>query len=92
MDTFHSGAFPEKMSCFTCDKNNVIVSAIKQAEDGSGNILRFYEMNHLDTSVSFRFFDKNIDTEITHNAIKTLHDNGKELNLMEWENENYVNG
>ncbi len=85
VDTFHEGALPEEMSCLTCDRENVFISAVKQAEDEDGNIIRFHEMNGIDTEVTLQLFDKEIRTNVTHHALKTVHETGKELNLIEWE-------
>lgn len=88
-DTFHKGNLPERKSCFSCNNENIVVSAIKQAEDGNGNIMRFYEANHKSGKVTIHMFENRIETEISHDAIKTVHDNGKELNIIEWENNDY---
>ncbi len=82
---FHKGTLPEKMSCIECDNENIIVSAVKEAETGKGNIIRFYEMNSCDTSVSLKLFGNEIKSDVTHNEIKTFSDQGKELDLIEWE-------
>lgn len=73
------------MSCIECDNDNIIVSAIKESENGDGNIIRFYEMNGCDTAVSLKLFDSEIKSDITHNEIKTFNDKGNELDLIELE-------
>ena len=82
---FHGGSLPEKMSCMECDNDNIIVSAVKEAETGEGNIIRLYEMNGQDASVSLKLFGNEIKSDITHNEIKTFDNAGKELDLIEWE-------
>lgn len=84
LGTFHDGSLPEKFGCIECDSDDVIISAVKQSEDNNGNIIRFYEMNGENTSVSVKLFDKIISTDISHNEVKTFTDDGAELNLIEW--------
>lgn len=45
----------EKGSFVSVNKKNVIITAMKQAEDGDGIILRFFEIEGKDTDVEFRF-------------------------------------
>lgn len=85
LDTFHKGTLPERMSYLECDKENIIVSAIKESEDGHDTIIRFYDMNGIDTDATIKLFGKEIKTKVSHNEIKTFTADGKELNLIEWE-------
>ncbi len=41
--TQHPGALPASDSFFSTKEDNVVITAIKQAADGSGTIVRFYE-------------------------------------------------
>ncbi len=84
VDTFHDGRLPERMSCYECENKNIIVSAVKEAEDGKDTIIRFYDMNGVDSDVNIKIFDKEINTKISHNEIKTFTTDGEELNLIEW--------
>lgn len=84
VDSFHKGNMPERKNCFSCDGENIIVTAIKQAEDGEEPVVRFCEMNGKDGKVSLRLFDKAIDTSVAHNEIKTFKMDGTEVNLIEW--------
>ncbi|MBO5078505.1 MAG: alpha-mannosidase [Oscillospiraceae bacterium] len=86
LGSFHKGYLPEKMACIHVDKENVIVSAVKKAEDGDGRILRVYEMDGRDTAAQVRLFDKTVSVELGHNALKTYDENGNELSAMEWRN------
>jgi len=83
-ESFHEGPLPETMSCFTCDSDDVVISAIKQSEDTTTNILRLCEWNGNEGTVSYKLFDKEVSFEIGHNQIKTFDGEGKEHNLIEW--------
>ena len=72
------------MSCISIDCDNVFVSAIKQSEDSDKNVIRLFELEGNDTDVKIRLFDKEINTNIGHNGIKTLNEDSTEMNLMEW--------
>lgn len=84
LGTFHDGVLPERFGSVECDRDNVIISAVKQHEDSEKDVVRMYEMNGDNTTVSVRLFDKIIKTEISHNEVKTFADNGDELDLIEW--------
>ncbi len=83
-DTFHKGYLPMKKSCFCCDADNIVITAIKQAEDDDQTVIRFCEMNGEDRKVSIKLFDQTIETRINHNQIKTFRTDGTETNFIEW--------
>jgi len=82
--TFHDGYLPEKMSCIGVSGDSAIVTAIKKREDSSENIVRLYEANGEDSRVKIKLFGKEIESCMSHNEIKTLTEQGEELNLIEW--------
>ncbi len=41
--TQHPGTLPAQQSFFSTKEDNVVITAVKQAADGSGTIVRFYE-------------------------------------------------
>lgn len=82
--TFHDGKLPEKMSCLASDCRDAIVTAIKKSEDTDETVIRLCEMNGKDTRVELNLFGKVINTDVSHNEIKTVTDAGRELNLIEW--------
>lgn len=84
-ETFHKGSLPLKKSCLGCDADNIVVTAVKQAEDDDGTVIRFCEMNGEERRISIRLFDQTIETRIGHNQIKTFRSDGTEVNLIEWE-------
>lgn len=83
-DSFHNGKLPMRLSCFNCENEDIVVTAIKKSEDNDENIIRFYEANGTDTEVKIKLFDKNIKSRVTHNGIKTYKTDDTELNMMEW--------
>ena len=85
MGSFHKGSLPEAKSCVSCDSEDVIISAIKQYEDGEDTVLRLYEMDGRDSIARITLFDKNISVSVPHNGLKTVRENGEELDAMEWE-------
>ena len=86
-DSFHTGRLSEEESCFESASESTIVTAIKQSEDGKGTIIRLCEYEGNNEAISARLFDAKINTEISHNEIKTLKIQGqdiKEVNLIEY--------
>ena len=83
MGSFHKGNLPEVKSCFECDNDSVIVTAVKQAEDSEDIVLRAYETNGNDTDVKFKLFDKEINAKFSHNGVKTFK-GSNEVNMIEW--------
>ncbi len=87
MGSFHKGSLPETSSCISCDCANVIISAIKQSEDGDGMVLRLYEIGGKDTTAQITWFDKKIFVSVPRNSLKTVNEDGDALDAMEWEME-----
>ncbi len=84
MESFHEGSLPESMSCLKCDGEHVVITAVKQAEDGEDTVVRFYETEGEEEEVSIELFGKTIKTLVAHNEIKTMKMDGTEVNLIEW--------
>ena len=84
MGSFHKGSLPENQGCVSCDCENVMISAIKQGEDGNGTVLRLYELEGKDTAAQITMFDQKISVSVPRNGLKTLDENGEEMNAMEW--------
>ena len=87
MGSFHKGNLPETNSCISCDSDNIVISAVKQGEDGKGSILRLYEINGKDSTAQITLFDKNISVSVSHNSLRTVSEDGDALDAMEWEME-----
>lgn len=83
VDSFHKGDLPETMGCFTSDNDNVIVTALKKAEDSNEMVIRMFEANGENTTMNITLFDKTLSFDISHNEILTLNENGNSLNLIE---------
>lgn len=84
MGSFHGGALPEAMSCFSSDTDTLLVSAIKRAEDSDKTVIRCFEAEGNDLFAHIKLFDKALDLSLTHNGIKTFTDDGTELDMTEF--------
>ena len=69
----------------SCGSENIIISAVKQGEDGESAVLRLYEMDGKDITAQIALFDKNISVSVPRNSLKTVDENGNEMDAMEWE-------
>jgi alpha-mannosidase len=94
--TFHpDGTLPQSDSFITIEPRNVMVTVLKQAEDGDGLVLRAYETIGAATPASIRLpkLERVIEADFGANEIKTFlipRDAAKafiETNLLEWPNE-----
>ncbi len=84
MESFHRGPLPLKFSGYDADADNIVVTAVKQAEDGDNDVIRFVEMNGENHNVSLEIFGKTIAAEVRHHEIKTFKSDRTEVNLIEW--------
>lgn len=84
-DTFHDGDLPLIYGGISVDADNVTVTALKMAEDGDVSVLRLLECEGADTDCLVTLFGKPIEATLSHNAIRTVDENGKPLDFMEWE-------
>ena len=62
----------------------MILSAVKQKEDGDGMVLRLYEMNGEDSTAQITLFSKKLSVSVPHNGLVTLDEEGNALDAMEW--------
>lgn len=83
-DSFHNGNLGGEISCFSCNNENIVVTAVKENEDGNGNVIRFYDVNGVDSHADIEIFGKNISADVSHNEIKTFDFSSNELLLTEW--------
>ena len=93
METFHEGTLPEMMKNCIISEENIILTALKRAEDNDGYVLRLYECAGIDTNdvnVRLSFMNIEICLDFSHNEIKTVKvfDDGRicETNILEYEN------
>lgn len=89
-ESFHKGTLPQRKSYLSVDKDNIIITAFKFCEDGSGDcIVRFYETRGEDTKAHIvcESFNVDFEAEFGHNEIKTFRvskdGNVKETNFLE---------
>jgi len=89
-ETNHEGEMPQKNSFLSVNTPQVVIVALKEAEDKDGLILRAYEAfgQPVDATFDLHFFSKKISAHFTPNEIKTFkirYNNGDviETNLLE---------
>ncbi|WP_077623218.1 alpha-mannosidase [Sediminibacillus massiliensis] len=93
IETYHEGVLPQVDSYVSVDQDNIIISAMKQAEDNEDIIIRCYETNNraVKASIKLSNWDRIIDADFGPCEIKTFRvpsDPSKpvtETNLLEWE-------
>ena len=80
--------FPLKRSFAEIEPDNIILSALKMAEDGNGVILRFYETKGVDTDAKITLFNElkavkavNMLEEEDEEVAKELKQEGKSIKL-----------
>ena len=92
IETYHKGTMPQVQSFLSANCKQVVVSAIKEAEDGDGIIIRAYELlgQHADVEIDVEFMGRKISTHFGPCEIKTFKipynsgDDITETNLLEW--------
>ena len=74
IETFHKGNLPMKQSFLEVDAKEILVSAMKEAEDGDGIIVRAYETMRHDTACTIKlpFLERVIKTQFSPCEIKTF--------------------
>ncbi|MBE5817147.1 MAG: alpha-mannosidase [Clostridiales bacterium] len=81
--SYHEGKLPPVYRGISCDKDNVIITVFKRAEDDNGYILRGYETDGVDCDAHIEIpaLNRSIDVKFGHNEIKTLWlgDDGKSM-------------
>ena len=88
----HKGYLSDSFKGIECDRENVVVSAIKFSEDGKGRVVRVYETNGNDTrfTLSGALLGAPLTAEITKFSVNTYYlENGgtewKEVMLTEYD-------
>jgi len=73
-ETYHKGSLPQKFSGIEIEKENIILSAVKNAEDNDGVILRFVETSGKDTEcmIDVKFLNHKISIKLKAFEIQTL--------------------
>lgn len=71
--TYHRGDLPQTASFASVDRENIIISAIKLAEDGSGDVIvRAYETAKIATRAALCVLDRVIEADFGACEIKTF--------------------
>ena len=91
-ESFHDGPLPQKQSFIAVDNPQIIVTAVKQAEDGDGVIVRAYEAESTaaDAEIKLLFMDRTVRARFAPGEIKTFklpfdrEKEAAEVNLLEW--------
>lgn len=82
---FHHGPLGERFEGICNESPDVIVTAIKMAEDGAHAVVRVLETEGREGRFEMRLLDRKISHPVTPYSVKTLDEDGAELNFMEWE-------
>ena len=53
---FKNTLLPEELSFFSTDKDNLVISTVKKAEDDTSTLMRLYDTDGIDTSASISIF------------------------------------
>ncbi|HZG87084.1 alpha-mannosidase [Paenibacillus sp.] len=93
IETYHEGELPQSDSFLSIDKPNVVVGALKKAEDNDDMILRCYETTKAATDAVIRLpkWNREIQAKFAPCEIKTFRipkrpeEPVRETNLIEWE-------
>ena len=93
IETFHEGKLPQTDSYLSVDKDNVVVSVVKQAEDNEDLIVRCYETAKKATSAEIRLpkWNRVIRADFKPTEIKTFRvpkraeEPVAETGMLEWD-------
>ncbi|HEX6789645.1 MAG TPA: glycoside hydrolase family 38 C-terminal domain-containing protein [Gaiellaceae bacterium] len=82
IETYHDGPLPQVDSFADDGGGDVVVSAVKGAEDGNGYVVRAYESSGRAASAQVQVLGRTIDAEFGANEIKTFVET-RESDLLE---------
>ncbi|NBC68417.1 alpha-mannosidase [Paenibacillus sacheonensis] len=93
LETFHEGSLPQSESLLQIDKANIVVGAVKKAEDNADMIIRCYETAKIRTEAVIRLprWNRTITVSFEPCEIKTIRvpqdirQPFVETNLLEWQ-------
>lgn len=71
-ESYHKGSLGTEFSAVSQLPENIIVTAVKAAEDGNGTVIRMYEADGKDTDAEAEFFGIKLKAHFSHNQIKTF--------------------
>ena len=83
-ETYHTGKLPQKFGAVDINQASIILSAAKNAEDGSGTVLRFIETSGKKTRADIKYFDVDLKLNFTAFEIKTvkIKENGEHSEIL----------
>ncbi len=84
---FHAGVLGRRYCGLSLRGEGLIVSAIKKAEDGEGNVIRFFEYEGKETDAEITLCGSSFASKVKPYSINTLKDDGSAVNILEWETE-----
>jgi alpha-mannosidase len=85
IETFHDGPLPQRGSYGDDGGGDVVITAVKGAEDGDGFVVRAYETAGRGSRARFEILDRTIEADFGANEIKTfvVADEVRETDLLE---------
>jgi alpha-mannosidase len=74
IETFHKGRLPQVQSFMDADRREVVISAVKEAEDKNGIIIRAYETNRqkIKAAINIPFMGRILTVDFDPCEIKTI--------------------
>ena len=84
-ETFHHGPLGEAFEGCVNRSDDLIITAIKMAEDGEDAVIRFLETGGNKKQLDLTLLGKELSIPVSPYAVKTVNEQGIELNFMEWE-------
>ena len=87
IEAFHDGPLPQRDSHGDDGGADVVVTAVKGAEDGKGFVVRAYESAGRASRARFEILGRVIEADFGANEIKTfvvVGDEVRETDLLEW--------
>jgi len=93
VESVHGGLLPQRDSYMSVDADNVVVTAVKRAEENDDLIVRCFEASGIATDAAIRFpkWNRTIEAHFKPGEIKTFRVPAeesapvRETNLLEWE-------
>jgi len=82
IETYHDGPLPQRNAFADDGGGDVVVTAVKGAEDGGGYVVRAYESSGRRASARIELLGRTIDAEFGANEIKTFAET-RECDLLE---------
>ncbi len=83
--SFHHGTLPESFTGIAGVPDGMMISAIKQSEDGQETVLRAWNAHGEQTDAALQLLGKSMQVKLTPYAVSTFATDGTPLDFMEWE-------